>query len=100
MFGLLFAPALALQTLAFDPAAALCRRALESKAEGQIATFEIASSHRGRHGQTIAGRLTAFQGMGAPAPGSASAHHLIRIEFTFRCRISDGRVQEARLNPL
>lgn len=100
MIGLLLAPALVAQQPADDPASALCKTALERKAHGQIATFQVASSHA-RHGtRTIEGRLTAFQGMGRPAPGMASTHHLIRADSTFRCRIVHGRVREARLNPL
>jgi hypothetical protein len=38
--------------------------------------------------------------MGAPASGSASAHHLIRTQFDFSCRVYKGRVREAAVNPL
>ena len=82
-----------------ESALKLCRPVLERKAQGEIAAIDVRSSHAGRGGRTLEGRLTAFIGMGPPAAGSASAHHLIRTTFDFRCRVSGSRVREARLNP-
>ena len=84
---------------ASDPALKLCRPAFARKAEGEIGAINVTSSHASRGGRTIEGRLTAFIGMGPPGPASASAHHLIRTDFDFRCRVRGGRVREARLNP-
>lgn len=85
---------------ASDPALPPCKAALANKAGGQIATIDVASVRVTSRGRTIKGQLTAFQGMGAPAPGSASAHHLIRIDYSYTCRVRGGRVREAALNPL
>ena len=84
---------------ASDAALKLCRPVLARKAEGEIATITVRSSQASRGGRTIEGSLTAFIGMGPPAPSSASAHHLIRTNFDFRCRVSGGRVRQAHLNP-
>ena len=89
-----------LQPQSEDPAVRLCRPILARKAGGQIASLDVTSRRSGRRGRTIEGRLTAFQGMGPPPPGSASAHHLIRSDFTFSCRVSRGRVRKAAVNPL
>lgn len=83
-----------------DPVTTLCRDALARKAGGEIATFDVKSSTTKHREHVLSGQLTANVGMGAPQPGHASAHHLIRSDFTFRCRISKGRVREVRLNPL
>lgn len=100
MLILLIASAMIANAPAEDPDARLCSRALERKAGGEIATITVSSSRSGRSGRTIEGQLTAFVGMGAPAPGYAGTHHLIRSDFTFRCRIKRGRVREAAVNPL
>ena len=78
----------------------LCKPVLARKAGGEISTISVTWSHPERRGWKIGGRMTAFLGMGPPAPGSASAHHLIRAEFSFRCRVRKGRVSEAAVNPL
>lgn len=83
-----------------DPAVAICKPALARKAGGDIATIEVSSTRTTRRGRVIEGRLTAFEGMEAPAPGHAAAHHLIRSDFSYRCRVSHGRVREAAVNPL
>lgn len=83
-----------------DPAVRLCKPVLARKAGGNIATIEVSSAVSGRSGRTIKGQLTALVGMGPPAAGSASAHHLIRSDFTFRCRVDGRRVREATVNPL
>ena len=98
MIGLLLASAMIAHAVADDRTLALCKPALERKAGGEIATVAVTSSRSGRSGRTIEGRLTAFVGMGPPAPGSASTHHLIRTEYDFRCRVRGGHVREARLN--
>lgn len=85
--------------LGSEAALNLCRPILERKAEGEISRINVRSSHANRNGQIIEGRFTAFIGMAAPGPGSASTHHLIRTDFDFRCRVSRGRVRDARINP-
>lgn len=100
MISFLLASAIMGQPHGEDPALRLCKPILARKAGGQIATIAVSSERSGRHGRTIEGQLTAFVGMGAPSPGSASAHHLIRSDFTYRCRVAGGRVREAAVNPL
>jgi hypothetical protein len=99
MFGLIIAAA-SLAQPSGSAALDLCRPVLARKAGGEIATIEVASYRKERRGSRIGGRLTAFVGMGPPAPGSASAHHLIRTQFDFSCRVYKGRVREAAVNPL
>ena len=66
---------MALAAAASDPALPACKAALAKKAGAQIATIEIGSVRLTSRGRTIEGKLTAFQGMAPPAPGSASARH-------------------------
>jgi hypothetical protein len=100
MIGLLLAAPLATGAIADDPAVPVCRPALARKAGGEIATLDVTAARTTRSGRVIEGQLTAFQGMAAAKPGSASTHHLIRVDFTFRCRVAGGRVREARLKTL
>lgn len=100
MISFLLASTIIAQPISEDPAVRLCKPVLARLAGGQIATIDISSArYRGRS-RTIEGRLTAFVGMGPPSPGTASAHHLIRSDFTYRCRVSRGRVRAAAVNPL
>lgn len=78
----------------------LCKPVLARKAGGEISTIEVTSTRVRRSGRRIGGRLTAFRGMGPPAPGMAAAHHLIRADFQFRCTVKNDRVREAAVNPL
>lgn len=82
-----------------DDPLSLCRPLLSREAGGEIATIEIASTRRVGRRTTIKGRLTAFLGMGPPQAGSASAHHLIRSDFTFSCRLDRGKVRGVRVKP-
>jgi hypothetical protein len=93
MIGLILASTLAASSN--SSALDLCKPMLARKAGGGIAKIEVISSTISSKGRTLKGQLTAFLGMGPPAPGSASAHHLIRADFGFRCRIDRGRVREA-----
>jgi hypothetical protein len=81
-------------------AVALCRPVLARKAGGEIATLDVASSHTSGGQRVISGKLTAFLGMGHPAAGSASAHHLIRADFTFRCQVGPKGVRRAAVLPV
>ena len=81
-------------------AVAMCRPVLAQKAGGEIATIDVRSSRLVGGRRTLTGRLTAFLGMGPPAPGSASAHHLIRADFIFRCQIGSKGVRAASVSPL
>ena len=78
----------------------LCQPALVRKLGGDIQTISESSTRRSHGGAVIEGRLTASVGMGPPQPGYASAHHLIRGDFTFRCRVRDGIVRDATVVPL
>jgi hypothetical protein len=78
----------------------LCRPALARKAGGQIATMNATSSLASPRGLTVEGRLTAFLGMGPPPPGSASAHHLIRADFNYRCTVRRHAVRSATVVPV
>jgi hypothetical protein len=100
MIGLLLVSVAVMQPASSDSALALCKPVLARKAGGEIATIDVGAT-RVRHGvRTVEGRLTAFVGMGSAPAGSARTHHLIRAQFTYRCRVSGTRVREARLNPL
>ena len=99
MIELFIAYGLAAHAISDDAAVALCKPSLARKAGGEIATIAVTSSRLSGSEKVIEGRLTAFVGMGRPAPGYASSHHLIRAEFTYRCSIIGGRVHEVRLNP-
>ena len=82
-----------------DEAMELCRPALARKIDGEIETLTPTSVRKKGRKLLIEGQLTAFLGMPKPAPGSASAHHLIRAEFDFRCRTSGGRVRRTSVTP-
>jgi hypothetical protein len=83
-----------------ESAVKLCRPVLARKAGGEIATIAIGSARAGKRDVTIEGPLTAFLGMGPPAPGSASAHHLIRADFTYRCTVRRRIVRSATVTPV
>ncbi len=100
MIALFLVSAVVGQPVSSDPAVTLCKPLLARKAGGEIATIDVGST-RVRHGvRTVEGQLTAFIGMGAAPAGSASTHHLIRVQFTYRCSVSGRHVREARVNPL
>ena len=100
MVLLLFASAVLSPPGSEDPALDLCKPMLARKAGGEIATIGITSVKVGRHGRTIEGQLTAFVGMAPAPPGSASTHHLIRSDFTYKCRVHAGRVRQSSVNPV
>lgn len=83
-----------------ESAVKLCRPVLARKAGGEIATIAIGSARASKRDVTIEGPLTAFLGMGPPAPGSASAHHLIRADFTYRCTVRRHIVRSATVTPV
>jgi hypothetical protein len=91
---------LAAVSLAHSPDAALkiCRPALARKADGQIDRITIETRSRWRSTTIIRGRLTVFVGMGAPTPGTASAHHLIRAEYRYGCWVQHGRVRKTTID--
>jgi hypothetical protein len=91
--------ALGLHPMNADAALKLCRPVLARKAGGEIDVITVRSSRPKPRGRTITGRLTAFLGMGPPAPGSASAHHLIRADFTYRCTVGWNTVRSASVAP-
>jgi hypothetical protein len=89
--------AASLQPPARDSAVALCRTALERKAEGEVDNVTVASRKTSRSGTVLIGRLTIFAGMGSAPPGSANTHHLIRAEYIFKCLVRRGRVRKTTL---
>jgi hypothetical protein len=97
MIGLFFAPPMIMQPAPVDPAVELCKPVLARKAGGEIATIDVNSSRSERGGRTIEGRLTAFSRMGPAPAGSARTHHVIRVEFTYRCQVRGDRVRQARV---
>jgi hypothetical protein len=99
MIELFIASSLVAHAISDDAAVALCKPSLAQKAGGEVATISVTSSHISKNKKVIEGRLTAFVGMGPPAPGYASTHHLIRAELTYRCSVSGSRVREARVTP-
>lgn len=86
-------------TTAADAALQLCRPALERKAGGELETLEASTQRRSGRGWIFEGQLTASVGMGPPQPGSASAHHLVRSDFDFRCRTAHGKVRDTSVTP-
>jgi hypothetical protein len=94
MLDLLLAAIVAVHPTSANSALALCRPALARKAGGEIATIAIGKSSISGSSTRIGGRMTAFVGMGAPAPGSASAHHLIRADYNYQCWVRAGRVRK------
>lgn len=94
MIALLFA-AVAMPHATHQSALSHCRPILARKAGGEIATISVGSRRTTARGETITGSLTAFLGMAPPPPGSASTHHLIRADFTFRCTVRRGVVRSA-----
>ena len=83
-----------------ETALQLCRPVLARKVGGDIHTISVTSSRSTHKGNIVEGQLTAFVGMGPPLPGSASAHHLIRATFVFRCRTARGHLRHVSLTPL
>jgi hypothetical protein len=94
MFFLLMA-ALGSHFVSSDAALKLCCPVLARKAGGEIDTITVGSSRTSGKDRMISGSLTAFLGMAPPAPGSASAHHLIRAEFSYRCTVRRRAVRSA-----
>jgi len=85
---------------AVSAAVDVCRPILARKAGGEISAIEVTSFRLGRKEIAVTGRLIAFLGMSPPPPGSASAHHLIRAQFTYRCTVRRARVRSASVAPL
>jgi hypothetical protein len=98
MIAILAAAMLAPQPASAKAALALCRPALARKAGGDIATIGVDRSIVRGNSTTITGRMTVFIGMGPPAPGSASAHHLIRAEYSYGCVVRGGKVRRTTLS--
>jgi hypothetical protein len=98
MFVLIFAVIAAGPGPGANAALATCRPVLARKAEGQISTIDVRSAHRRGRTTTISGEIVVFVGMGTPAPGSASAHHLIRASYAYRCSVRGGKVVKTTLS--
>ena len=97
MIAFLAAAILASQPAAAKPALARCRSALAREAGGEIGTINVERSRVRRGWTTIDGRLTAFVGMGPPASGSASAHHLVRANYRYSCSVRGIHVRHVKL---
>jgi hypothetical protein len=100
MLTLLIATTAAITRPDVSAALDLCRPILARKAGGEISAIEVTSFDARRKDIVINGRLIAFLGMGPPPPGSASAHHLVRAQFTYRCTVQRARVRSASVDPL
>jgi hypothetical protein len=98
MIAVFAATMFAAQTTSANSASALCRRSLARKAGGEIATFSIDRSTVAGNSTTIFGRITVFIGMEQPAAGAASAHHLIRTGYSYRCQVRGGKVRKMTLS--
>ena len=100
MIAILAATMLAPQPARTNPTYRAGRPALARKAGGEIATI-LGVDTSTVHGNsiTISGRMTVFVGMGPPASGSASAHHLIRAEYSYRCLVRGRKSQKEQLCP-
>ena len=94
----LVAAMLAPHPASVNPAQAACRPALARKAGGEIASISVDRSIARGTSTTVTGRITVFVGMGAPAPGSASAHHLIRADYAYRCVVRGGKAIRTTLS--
>jgi hypothetical protein len=99
MLTLLIAPAAVIARPDISAALQVCRPVLARKAGGEISAIEVTSFDAHRKDIVIKGRLIAFLAMGSPPPGSASPHHLIRAEFTYRCSVRQTRVRSASVDP-
>lgn len=99
MLALLIASSAAANSPQVRTAVDLCRPVLARKAGGEIATIVTAFTV-GRKEIAVRGRVTIFAGMGPPAAGYASAHHLVRSEFNYRCTIERAKVRSASLKPV
>jgi len=98
MLDLFIAMAVAAHPASTRSALALCRPALARKAEGEIATIDVATRKVRGRSTTITGRVTVFVGMARPAPGTASAHHLIRADYEYACVVRGGKVRKTTLS--
>jgi len=100
MLALLIASSAAVNSPQVRTAVDLCRPVLARKAGGEIATIDVTAFTVGRKEIAVRGRVTIFAGMGPPAAGYASAHHLVRSDFNYRCTIERAKVRSASLKPV
>lgn len=76
---------------------AVCRPELARRAGGDIQSINIAQTRKVGRTTELRGQMTVFVGMGRPAPGSASTHHLIRATYHYSCRVRSGKVRSIAL---
>lgn len=100
MLALLIASTAAATPPQVQAAVDLCRPVLARRAGGKIASIDVTKFTIGRKEIALRGRVTVFAGMTAPAPGFASAHHLVRTQFSYRCTVKRSKVHSASLAPL
>ena len=103
MFSLALALSLAAQPAddkSVDAAMQLCRPELEKKILTNINSIEPQASIAAGGWTVVRGGLTALIGMGEPAPGHVSAHHLILAQYDFICWVNDSHVEKIVVNRL
>jgi hypothetical protein len=76
----------------------LCRPGIESRVSGDIGSIQVDASLAAKGWTVIRGPMTALIGMGEPAPGHASTHHLIRADYDFICWVDDSRARKIVVN--
>jgi hypothetical protein len=70
----------------------LCKVALARRAGGEIDRITTDSATASGKTRVIRGQVSVFIGMPPAPPGSARAHHLIRAEYHYSCRMRRGRI--------
>lgn len=78
----------------------LCRPAIAKQVSGGIGTIDVDGSLSSAGWTAIRGPMTAFLGMGKPAPGHASTDHLIRVDYSFICWVRGGKVAKVDVERL
>jgi hypothetical protein len=72
----------------------LCKPKLEKQILTNINSIKPDASVAAGRWTVVRGEFTALLGMGDPAPGQASAHHLILAKYDFICWVSDSHVKK------
>jgi hypothetical protein len=81
-----------------DAAMELCRPKLEKQILTKVNSIEVQASLSDRGWTVVRGSLIALIGMGEPAPGQVSTHHLIRAQYDFLCWVYGAKVQKLVVN--
>ena len=83
-----------------EAAIELCRPKLEKHILTDINSLAPQSSLAVNGWTVVRGSMIALIGMGEPAPGQVSTHHLIRAEYEFICWVHDSQVSKIVVNRL